>query len=62
MGMLEGCLPAFGLSNTSFIYDELFPPQSYGVMVEEDQLRRLPELVDGMVTSTGRLQRWGGAG
>eukprot|EP00959_Pyramimonas_sp_CCMP1952_P034044 713776-Pyramimonas_sp.AAC.1 len=31
MGLLEGCLPVFGLSRTSFVYEELFPPASYGL-------------------------------
>jgi hypothetical protein len=48
MGMLEGCLPVFGLSNTSFVYDELFPPASYGLIVDQNRLHVLPAMLDEM--------------
>ena len=46
MGLMEGCLPVQALSHTSFIYEELYPPKSYGLVVEEDRMHLLPEMMD----------------
>jgi hypothetical protein len=46
IGMLDGSLPVFGLSNTSFVYEEIYPPKSYGLVVEQTQLQFLPEILD----------------
>jgi hypothetical protein len=46
IGMLDGSLPVFGMSNTSFVYEEIYPPKSYGLVVEQTQLHLLPVTLD----------------
>jgi hypothetical protein len=48
MGMLEGCVPVWALGNTSVTYEELFAPQSYGVLTHEAALAELPRVLDDM--------------